>query len=81
MSSKNNKQKITKDMLLGDVFEKHGMKAAKAMMERGLHCLGCHISAFETIEQGASAHGMDKKEVEALVKELNTIVNKKGKAK
>jgi len=28
-------------------------------MENGLHCYGCAAARFETIEQGAMAHGVD----------------------
>jgi hybrid cluster-associated redox disulfide protein len=39
-------------------------------MKHGLHCVGCHVSAFESIEEGAMAHGID---VDALVADLNKI--------
>ncbi len=72
--------KITKDMILGEVVSKYP-EAAEAMLRRGLHCIGCSIAAFETIEQGASAHGMSEKELDKMVKEINDIVNAKKKAK
>lgn len=40
-------------------------------MKHGLHCVGCHVSAFETIEQGAMAHGIN---VDALVADLNKVI-------
>jgi hybrid cluster-associated redox disulfide protein len=67
---------ITPKSIIGEVVMKHPL-AAEIMMERGLHCIGCHISPFETIEQGAAAHGMPKKEVAAMVAEINKAVSKK----
>jgi len=43
-------------------------------MKHGLHCVGCHVAAFESIEQGAEAHGID---VDALVADLNKVVSSK----
>jgi hybrid cluster-associated redox disulfide protein len=40
-------------------------------MQHGLHCLGCAIASFESIEQGAQAHGID---ADALVKGLNDAI-------
>ncbi len=45
-------------------------------MKHGLHCVGCHVSVFESIEEGAIAHGID---VDALVEDLNKVVSSKKK--
>ncbi len=62
--------KITKDMTIGEVIEKHP-KVVGIMLRYGLHCVGCGIAAMETIEQGAKGHGMSDKEIEMMVRELN----------
>ncbi len=91
MSSKNNflnilcdfiamSSKITKDMTLGEVISKYP-QTAEVMMKRGLHCIGCGIAAFETIEQGALAHGMNKKDLNKMVKEINDVISKKKAVK
>jgi hybrid cluster-associated redox disulfide protein len=41
-------------------------------MRHGLHCVGCHVSAFESIEEGAMAHGIN---VDALVADLNKVIS------
>ncbi|MAG19964.1 disulfide oxidoreductase [archaeon] len=46
-------------------------KAPEIFFKYGLHCIGCALSAEETIEQGASAHGLSEKEITSLIKELN----------
>ena len=63
-------QKITKHMLIADVAQKYP-ETFDVFVRFGLHCVGCHVAAFETVEQGAMAHGID---VNDLVKELNLAV-------
>ncbi|HNT30200.1 MAG TPA: hypothetical protein PKL83_04590 [bacterium] len=43
------------------------------MMRHGLHCIGCHVATWESLEQGALAHGLAPEKVEAMVKEINTL--------
>ena len=64
------KNKITKNMTFQDVMDKYP-NAIDVVMNYGLHCIGCHVSAFETIEQGAKAHGLTKKDIEKMIKEMN----------
>ena len=42
-------------------------------MKYGLHCIGCSVATWETVEQGAKAHGIDGKKLEDLLEELNKI--------
>ena len=72
---KKTNKKITKDMKIGDLIEENP-EAMETLYEVGFGCVGCPMSVHETIEQGASVHGMTKKDVDELVKELN---RKKGK--
>lgn len=58
--------KITKSTKFHDIFDSEGSR--EILEERGMHCLGCPLASFETIEQGARAHGLDADE---LVRELN----------
>jgi len=61
------KDKITKDMTFAELIELDSEAAGK-LAERGLFCGGCPMAQFETIENGARAHGVD---VDELLKELN----------
>jgi len=63
--------KISKSTTLGEIIQKFP-KAAPLLAEAGLHCIGCHISAFETLEDGCKAHGLSEKEIEDLVKRMNS---------
>ena len=75
-AQKPQKQKafITKDTLIAEAVDKYP-EIAPALMEAGVNCVGCHISAFETLEQGLSGHGgYDEKQVSKIVKMLNDLV-------
>jgi len=62
--------KITKDMLIGEVIQK-APKSAEIMMDYGLHCIGCCGAAMESIEQGAKMHGMSDEKIDEMVKKMN----------
>lgn len=62
------KNKITKDMTFAEIMELDS-EAGRKLGERGLFCGGCPMAAFETLENGAKAHGVDADE---LVEELNS---------
>ena len=49
---------ITKDMSFGEVLQRFP-QTFPVFSKYGMHCIGCSMSAFETIEQGAMAHGID----------------------
>ena len=49
---------ITKDMNLLDILRiDEGL--ADVLMESGMHCLGCMLSHFETMEEACAVHGID----------------------
>ena len=63
--------KITGKTKLGDIVEKYP-KAADILVDKyQLHCIGCFAAAFETLEEGAKAHGMNKKKIDKLIQDLN----------
>jgi len=70
--SKGKSGKISKDMTLGELVVKHP-ETVEVMFKYGLHCVGCHMAAHETIGQGAAAHGMDGKAIDKMLKEMNKV--------
>jgi len=64
---------ITKDMMIGEVVAKYP-HAALVMMQYGLHCIGCHVSAYESVEQGALGHGMPPEIIDEMVAEMNKMI-------
>ncbi len=69
-------EKISKDMALGEVVSKFP-ETVEIMLNYGLHCVGCHVAAFETIEQGAKTHGMKEEELEKMLAEMNKAAENK----
>lgn len=61
---------ITKDMSIGEIVDQYP-ETVPVFMSHGLGCIGCAIAQFETLEEGAMAHGID---VEVLVRDLNKSV-------
>ena len=70
-------EKISKEMTLGEVVQKFP-KAVPVMLKYGLHCVGCHVAGFETVEQGAKAHGMAEKDIEKMLAEMNESIKKQA---
>jgi hybrid cluster-associated redox disulfide protein len=63
---------IKKEMPIGDVVKKYP-ETIPVFMRHGLYCLGCAIASFESIGEGAMAHGID---IEVLVADLNATAGK-----
>lgn len=61
---------ITKDTGIIEAVQNHP-EILQVFAEYGLGCIGCMAARFETLEQGAAAHGID---IEALVADLNKAI-------
>lgn len=64
---------ITKEMTIGDVVAKYPA-CIEVLQSAGVHCVGCHVSYLETLEQGFKGHGMSDEEVDVVIKSLNVAV-------
>lgn len=62
-------QKITKDMTFHQVLQM-SPEVAKVLGSFNLGCVGCMGAMNETLEQGATAHGLD---VNDILRALNAI--------
>ncbi|MFA5992864.1 MAG: DUF1858 domain-containing protein [Candidatus Pacearchaeota archaeon] len=70
-------REVNKKMLISEVMSINPEKyyeMSKIMFENGLHCFGCGVAAYETLEQGCLVHGMTKKQIDDLVIKLNKIL-------
>ena len=72
------KAPITRDTTLGELVERFP-EAAMVMARKGMHCIGCHMAAWETVEQGARAHGMLDRDIDGMLEEMNRAAAKKKK--
>ena len=68
--------KITKDMNIIEVVQRYP-DTMMVFMYAGMGCFGCHAAQFETIEEGALAHGID---ADKLVEALNEIAESSDEA-
>ena len=64
---------IHKDMTMGEILQKFPA-TAEVMMNHGLHCVGCHVATWETLEQGIIGHGGNSEQIESLVRDMNEFV-------
>jgi len=64
---------ITKDMTIGDVVAKYPA-VIEPLQEAGVHCVGCHVSYSESLEDGFKSHGMTDEQVDEVIAKLNKAV-------
>ena len=70
--------KITKDIQIGELIMGYP-ESVEVLFAHGFHCIGCGLSAYETLEQGAAAHGFDEAAIGAIIAEIEEAA-KKAKA-
>ncbi|MBP3887498.1 MAG: DUF1858 domain-containing protein [Cellulosilyticum sp.] len=63
-------QKVTKDMIIGEVLQIN-QGVIPILMQSGMHCLGCPSSQMESIGDACLVHGID---ADALIEELNAFL-------
>ena len=52
---------FSKDLIIQDIA-RYYPQVVEILLEYGLHCVGCHVSGFETLEEGSLGHGMSQAE-------------------
>ena len=75
-----NKLKIAKSMTFAEIMQKEP-EAGYFLAEKGLFCGGCAMAQFETLEQGAIAHGVDPDKLESDLNKRFEKSKKKNKTK
>lgn len=65
---------VSKTMTIGEVVQKYP-DSVEIMLSHGLHCVGCHVASWETLEEGCRSHGMNDDLIDALVKEINEKIS------
>lgn len=68
---------IAKDMSIAEVIEKYP-STIETLLMTGVHCIGCHVSYYETLEEGMKGHGMSDKEVDKVIKDMNKVVREEN---
>lgn len=67
-------QYINKDMTVGDVVQKYP-EVGPILTDYGLHCVGCHVATWETLEQGTLGHGMPSEVLNAMIDDANKFIH------
>jgi len=64
---------VTRDTLIIDILRNcpNINKLSELFTEIGMHCLGCHLSEDETVEEACLAHGTD---VESFLAKINALM-------
>jgi CMP-N-acetylneuraminate monooxygenase len=68
---------VSRDLEIGpkstmaEVLEAHGDQADRILRRYGLYCAGCNHSTADSIDMAARQHGIEPKQLDLLVKELN----------
>lgn len=68
---------ITKEMAISEVIEKYP-STIETLLMTGVHCIGCHVSYFETLEQGMKGHGMSDEEIDEIINEMNEVIKQEN---
>ena len=66
---------INKSMLIAEIIDTHP-DIIPMIMDYGLHCIGCSVNAFETLQEGFIGHGVSDDEVDRIVNKLNALIKK-----
>lgn len=69
------KPEITRNIPIGELVLNYP-ESVEVLFSHGFHCIGCGLSAYETLEQGASAHGFDDAMIDGIIVELKEAAKK-----
>jgi len=53
-------------------------EAEEILLGYGLHCVGCHFSDMDTLEDGAMMHGLTDEDIELMIRDVNEILRSKN---
>ena len=67
--------KLDKGIMIGELVMNYP-QSVEVLYAHGFHCIGCGLSAYETLEQGAAAHGFDEAQVEQIIAEIEEATKK-----
>jgi hybrid cluster-associated redox disulfide protein len=58
---------------LGQIIKKYP-EIASVLAKAGLHCIGCHVSEYESLEDGCQAHGLTNEDIKKIVTDANAKI-------
>jgi hybrid cluster-associated redox disulfide protein len=82
MGNNSNKQNDTSDWIkidpnisMAELVTKYPELVEPLTYDYGLHCVNCMISDFDTLKQGAVIHGIEGKEFDEMLQDIENIIN------
>jgi len=72
--TKNNK--ISKNSIIAEVIQEYPEVIKILSIDYAMGCVGCMAAGGETIEQGASVHGLSENEIDKMVVDMNKEILK-----
>ena len=66
---------IDPDILIIELTELYPEVIDFLISEYEFHCIGCIMSGFETLRQGAQAHGIINKDFDEMISRMEAILN------
>ena len=69
--------KITRDIMIGELVMNYP-QSVEVLFQYGFHCIGCGLSAYETLGQGCLAHGFDEATLDQVIEEIKKAVDEGG---
>ena len=69
-------EKIQKDMTIEEAVRLYP-ETIPVFLKYGLHCIGCHVANWESIEQGAATHGITT--FNDMLRDLNEVAKSTGR--
>jgi hybrid cluster-associated redox disulfide protein len=66
--------KIDPDILVADFAEMYPEAVNFLITEYGFHCVGCYVSSFETLREGAAVHGIMGDDFEEMIKSTEQLI-------
>ena len=66
---------IDPDILIMELAEAYPLVVDFLINEYEFHCVGCIMSGFESLRQGAQAHGIIGSDFDEMILRINDLVN------
>lgn len=73
-------QSITRDSTIGEIVRDHP-EVIDTLLGFGVHCVGCHVSEWETLGEGFAGHGMAEPEITVALEKLNQVIQEHASEK
>ena len=58
---------------LGQIIKQYP-EIASVLAKAGLHCIGCHVSEYESLGDGCRAHGLTDEDIKKIVTDANAKI-------